>query len=97
MEQVAAGESPYHFIEVMGCPGGCITGGGQPRSEDPDARAKRQAGLYTEDEQKALRKSHENPFITKLYAEFLGEANGHTAHELLHTHYVPRGEFNELG
>ena len=92
MEQVAKGESPYHFIEVMGCPGGCITGGGQPRSKDPDVRKKRQAGLYTEDEQKALRKSHENPFITKLYAEFLGEANGHTAHELLHTHYVARGD-----
>jgi len=96
MEQVAKGESPYHFIEVMGCPGGCITGGGQPRSKDPDVRVKRQMGLYTEDEQKALRKSHENPFITKLYAEFLGEANGHASHELLHTHYVPRGEFNEL-
>jgi len=96
MEQVAKGESPYHFIEVMGCPGGCITGGGQPRSKDPDVRVKRQKGLYTEDEQKALRKSHENPFITKLYADFLGEANGHTSHELLHTHYVPRGEFNEL-
>jgi len=96
MEQVAKGESPYHFIEVMGCPGGCITGGGQPRSKDPDVRVKRQMGLYTEDEQKTLRKSHENPFITKLYTDFLGEANGHLSHELLHTHYVPRGEFNEI-
>jgi len=96
MEQVAKGESPYHFIEVMGCPGGCITGGGQPRSQDPDVRVKRQRGLYTEDEQKTLRKSHENPFITKLYEDFLGQANGHKSHELLHTHYVPRGEFNEL-
>ncbi|HAX39313.1 MAG TPA: ferredoxin [Clostridiales bacterium] len=95
MEQVAAGTSPYHFIEVMGCPGGCIMGGGQPRSDDPQVRIKRLSGLYTEDEEKVLRKSHENPFVTQLYAEYLEHPNGHKSHELLHTHYVRRGVFNE--
>jgi len=95
MEQIKAGESPYHFIEVMGCPSGCIMGGGQPRSTDPDVRKKRLGALYAEDESKVLRKSHDNPFIQALYTEFLGEPNGHLSHELLHTHYVPRGIFNE--
>ena len=96
VEQIVSGESPYHFIEVMGCPGGCIMGGGQPRSRDPEIRTKRLKGLYAEDEGKKLRKSHENPYIKALYEEFLGEPNGHKSHELLHTHYVKRGEFNEL-
>ncbi|MCL2696194.1 MAG: NADH-dependent [FeFe] hydrogenase, group A6 [Clostridiales bacterium] len=96
MEQIAGGESPYHFIEVMGCPNGCIMGGGQPRSDDPDVRTKRLKGLYTEDEQKALRKSHQNPYIAALYEEYLGKPNGHVSHTLLHTHYVPRGRFNQL-
>ncbi len=96
MKQVAAGASPYHFIEVMGCPGGCIMGGGQPRSEDPDVRMKRLSSLYTEDESKTLRKSHENPYVIKLYEEYLGAPNVHRSHDLLHTHYVRRGEFNEL-
>ena len=96
MEQVEKGASPYHFIEVMGCPSGCIMGGGQPRSKDPDVRKKRLSGLYTEDEAKVLRKSHENPFVQSLYAEYLGEPGGHRSHDLLHTHYVPRGAFNEL-
>jgi len=95
MAQVADGTSPYHFIEVMGCPGGCINGGGQPRSEVPDYRERRLAAIYREDEGKPMRKSHENPDITALYESFLGEANGHLAHELLHTHYVPRGIYNE--
>lgn len=96
MAQIAKGESPYHFIEVMGCPGGCIMGGGQPRSRDQDIRMKRLSGLYTEDESKTLRKSHENPFVQSLYTDFLGKAGGHLSHELLHTHYVKRGEFNEM-
>ena len=95
MEQIASGTSPYHFVEVMGCPGGCIMGGGQPRSDDPDVRSKRLRGLYTEDEAKVLRKSHENPFVVQLYAEYLEHPNGHKAHELLHTHYVRRGTYNE--
>jgi len=96
MDELKDGKSPYHFIEVMGCPGGCITGGGQPRSEDPDVRAKRMKGIYTEDESKPLRKSHENPYIVKMYEEFLGSPNGHKSHELLHTHYVKRGTYNEF-
>ncbi|MDR1472633.1 MAG: [FeFe] hydrogenase, group A [Synergistaceae bacterium] len=96
MDQLKAGNSPYHFIEVMGCPGGCIMGGGQPRSRDNDIRNKRLRGLYTEDEGKPLRKSHENPFIKSLYDEFLGEPNGHKSHELLHTSYVARGKFNQM-
>jgi NADH-quinone oxidoreductase subunit G/NADP-reducing hydrogenase subunit HndD len=95
MEQIARGDSPYHFIEVMGCPSGCIMGGGQPRSKDPDVRMKRLRGIYSEDEGKALRKSHENPAVMKLYEDFLGSPNGHMSHELLHTHYVKRGRYNE--
>jgi NADH-quinone oxidoreductase subunit G/NADP-reducing hydrogenase subunit HndD len=96
MEQIAKGESPYHFIEIMGCPNGCIMGGGQPRSDDPDVRTKRLRGLYTEDEQKTLRKSHENPYITEIYKEFLDKPCGHMSHTLLHTEYVKRGRFNEF-
>lgn len=96
MEQIAKGTSPYHFIEVMGCPGGCITGGGQPRSKDPEVRAKRLKGLYSEDEGKILRKSHENPYVTSIYKEYLEYPNSHKAHKLLHTHYVKRGQYNEL-
>jgi NADP-reducing hydrogenase subunit HndD len=96
MEQIAKGESPYHFIEVMGCPGGCITGGGQPRSSDPDVRLKRLKGIYSEDESKTLRKSHENPYIASIYKEYLEFPNSHKSHELLHTHYVKRGTNNEF-
>jgi NADP-reducing hydrogenase subunit HndD len=95
MEQVVSGDSPYHFIEVMGCPGGCISGGGQPRPTTDAIRKKRLAAIYREDEQKELRKSHLNPFVTKLYEEFLHEPLGHISHELLHTHYTKRGMFNE--
>lgn len=96
MEQIAVGQSPYHFIEVMGCPGGCIMGGGQPRSDDPDVRQNRLQQLYCEDESKVLRKSHDNPYITALYKDFLEEPNSHISHKYLHTHYVKRGVFNEL-
>lgn len=95
MDEIADGTSPYHFIEVMGCPGGCINGGGQPRPVCDDYRKKRSAALYQEDEGKPLRKSHENPDLQQLYTEYLGEANGHVSHKLLHTHYVPRGLYNE--
>lgn len=96
MDQIQGGTSPYHFIEIMGCPGGCITGGGQPRSDDPDIRAKRLKALYDEDESKVMRKAHENPMIHKIYAEFLGMPNGHMSHELLHTHYTARGKYNQM-
>ncbi|MGI6449420.1 MAG: NADH-dependent [FeFe] hydrogenase, group A6 [Desulfitobacteriia bacterium] len=95
LDQIAKGESPYHFIEVMGCPGGCISGGGQPRPTTPEIRQKRLEAIYKEDEGKELRKSHENEYIKKLYDEFLKEPNGHLSHELLHTHYTKRGKYNE--
>jgi iron only hydrogenase large subunit-like protein len=90
MEQIEAGTSPYHFIEVMGCPSGCICGGGQPRSDDPDVRTKRMKAIYTEDEGKTLRQSHLNPSITAIDEKYLGNPCGHLSHELLHTHYVDR-------
>ena len=90
MDQIAEGKSPYLFIEVMGCPGGCISGGGQPRLTTDEVRRKRLEAIYREDEGKPLRKSHENPDIQRLYAEFLGAPNGHRSHELLHTHYTER-------
>ncbi|RNC29689.1 MAG: NADP-reducing hydrogenase subunit HndC [Candidatus Dichloromethanomonas elyunquensis] len=95
LDQIAKGQSPYHFIEVMGCPGGCISGGGQPRPTTPEIRKKRLEAIYQADEGKQLRKSHENEYITKLYEEFLKKPNGHKSHELLHTHYTQRGKFNE--
>ncbi len=96
MMQIEDGTSPYHFIEVMGCPGGCITGGGQPRSKDLDIREKRMKATYEEDESLPFRKSHENPSIIEFYNEFLGKPNGHLSHELLHTSYTKRGLYNEL-
>ncbi len=95
MEEVAKGKSPYHFIEVMGCPGGCVCGGGQPRTGVRTKWADRAAGIYKEDDHKKLRKSHENPNIIKLYNEFLLEPLGHKSHDLLHTTYTPRGRYNE--
>ncbi|KAL4452172.1 hypothetical protein ABPG75_007834 [Micractinium tetrahymenae] len=80
----------YDFVEVMACPGGCIGGGGQPKSDDPLVLLKRMGAVYTIDERSAIRKSHENPSIQKLYKEFLGEPNGPLAHELLHTTFADR-------
>jgi len=90
MKQIEAGESPYTFIEIMACPGGCIGGGGQPIFTTNSVRRDRMAGLYKADESLPLRKSHDNPEIQTLYKEFLGEPLGHLAHELLHTHYHDR-------
>ncbi len=98
LEEIKAGKSPYAFVEIMCCPGGCINGGGQPfvkpmlmPNEDDDIyetyRAKRAQALYSEDERQVLRQSHNNPQIKELYEKFLGEPNSHVAHELLHTHY----------
>lgn len=81
---------PYHFIEVMACPGGCIGGGGQPYSVTNELRALRTKGLFDGDGGMKLRFSHENPEIAKLYVEFLGEPLGDKAHNLLHVHYTPR-------
>ena len=91
LEAIRAGEADYHLIEIMACPGGCIDGGGQPYSNDhEDILSKRMSALYSEDKNKTIRKSHENPYIKKIYEEFLGEPYGEKAHELLHTHYVKR-------
>lgn len=96
MKQIADGTSPYHFIEIMGCPGGCISGGGQPRSKDPLVALKCLEGLFAEDNRKEIRKSHQNAFVNELYEAFLLNPNSHIAHEYLHTHYVRRGKFNEF-
>ena len=95
MEKMKKGEADYTFIEVMGCPGGCVSGGGQPRTDVENFRELRSRALYAEDEGKPLRKSHENPDLLRLYETWLGEVGGPLAHELLHTRYVPRGLYNE--
>ncbi|MGI6712448.1 MAG: NADH-dependent [FeFe] hydrogenase, group A6 [Bacillota bacterium] len=92
MDQVRAGESPYHFIEIMACPGGCIGGGGQPITKSNEKRAERIEGIYKEDAGLPLRKSHENPEVKQLYEEFLKEPLGHKSHELLHTHYTAKNK-----
>ncbi len=98
LEKVKSGEKQYHLIEIMACPGGCVAGGGQPLVHaeeyiyplDPEIIRKRQMALYKIDENKELRKSHENPFIIKLYEEFLGSPGSEKAHHLLHTTYEPK-------
>jgi NADH-quinone oxidoreductase subunit G len=89
MEDIKAGTSPYHFIEVMCCPGGCIGGGGQPIPSTIEKRKERIEAIYAEDAGLPLRKSHENPEVTLIYEDFLKEPLGHKSHELLHTHYTP--------
>jgi NADP-reducing hydrogenase subunit HndD len=93
MERVKSGEADYHFIEVMGCPGGCIGGGGQPIPTNMEIRKKRTEAIYMEDSGKPLRKSHENPEVIAIYKEFLGEPLSHKSHELLHTHYKERQRY----
>ena len=95
LEKVKSGEANYHFIEIMGCPGGCVNGGGQPQvpahvRNFTDVRALRAKALYDNDAKQAVRKSHENPAVKKLYDEYLGKPGSHKAHELLHTTYVKR-------
>ena len=91
-EAVRDGESPYHFIEIMACPGGCMGGGGQPRSKKAYQAGwdKRQSALYAIDRERPIRQSHNNPLITKLYDDFLEKPNSHKAHDLLHTAYRER-------
>ena len=98
LDAIKAGEKSYTFIEVMGCPGGCVNGGGQPIvspnvRDDVDVKGLRAKALYDEDEGKSIRKSHELPAIQKLYDEYFGEPNSHKAHELLHTHYEKRSKY----
>ena len=107
LDEIREGKSKYQFIEIMGCPGGCINGGGQPYvrpcfmpNEADDIldtyKEKRAQALYSEDERQTLRQSHKNPQIIELYEKFLGEPNSHKAHELLHTTYAAREGFNEV-
>lgn len=98
LESVKSGEKHYDFIEVMGCPGGCVNGGGQPVQPASvhnfvDLRAKRAAALYSSDAKNTLRKSHENPALIEIYKEFFGEPGSHKAHEILHTSYKVRSRF----
>lgn len=99
LDDIRNGVSKYHFIEIMGCPGGCINGGGMPyisadiRNSGFDYKAKRAAALYTEDEEMPVRKSHENKQIQALYKNYLGEPNSEKAHHLLHTTYNKRERF----
>ncbi|HOP61853.1 MAG TPA: NADH-dependent [FeFe] hydrogenase, group A6 [Spirochaetota bacterium] len=90
MKEVEEGKSPYHFIEIMACPGGCIGGGGQPIPTSPEIRQKRTDAIYLADSNLPLRKSHDNPEIQMVYKDYLHEPLGHHSHELLHTHYTPR-------
>jgi NADP-reducing hydrogenase subunit HndD len=107
LDEIREGKSKYHFIEIMGCPGGCINGGGQSYvrpallPNEPDNiidiyKEKRANALYSEDERQVIRQSHNNPQIIELYDKFLGEPNSHKAHELLHTSYAAREGFNEI-
>jgi NADP-reducing hydrogenase subunit HndD len=107
LDEIRAGKSKYQFIEIMGCPGGCINGGGQsyvrscflPNEGDDildTYKEKRAKALYSEDERQVVRQSHNNPQIIELYEKYLGEPNSHKAHELLHTSYAARVGFNEI-
>ncbi len=100
LEKVKSGEANYHFIEIMGCPGGCVNGGGQPQQpgyvrNTVDIRSLRAKVLYDSDKNNPIRKSHENPAIKELYETYLGKPGSHKAHHLLHTTYVKR-KVNEV-
>jgi NADH-quinone oxidoreductase subunit G/NADP-reducing hydrogenase subunit HndD len=90
LEEIKQKKSPYAFIEIMTCPGGCLGGAGQPISADPGVKSKRMEAIYREDKNKMIRKSHQNPAVQALYKEFLAEPLGEKSHHLLHTHYAPR-------
>ena len=92
LDEIKAGTSPYSFIEIMTCPGGCINGGGQPiveefKSSKTDVLGLRAKALYSADKKAKYRKSHQNPEVKEIYEKFLGEPNGKKSHKLLHTHY----------
>ena len=98
MSKIQDGTAPWTFVEIMCCPGGCVTGGGQPIQPASvlnvfDLKAMRAKALYDQDAAMPLRKSHENPTVKTVYADYLGEIGGHKAHEILHTHYVARKKF----
>lgn len=98
LNSIRSGEKSYEFVEIMACPGGCVTGGGQPICSaktymDIDVKTERAKALYSEDERLTVRKSHENPDIIKLYEEFLEKPGSHKSHELLHTKYTARPKY----
>jgi len=98
LEKIRAGEADYHFIEIMACPGGCVNGGGQIIQPSQvrswvDLRVERAKATYEEDRDLPIRKSHENPFVKKLYDEYYGEPGSHQAHHDLHTHYTARDNY----
>jgi NADP-reducing hydrogenase subunit HndD len=98
LENVKAGRANYHFIEIMACSGGCVNGGGQPTQSagvrnTVDLKTVRAAALYAEDKNLPLRKSHENPTVKELYADYIEKPGSHEAHKVLHTHYVARKKY----
>ena len=98
LDSIKSGEKTYHFIEVMACPGGCVTGGGQPICDaktwmNVDVKAERAKALYAEDKNATVRQSHKNPDMDILYKEYFEKPGSHKAHELLHTHYTARPKF----
>ncbi len=98
LESIRSGEKEYEFIEIMGCPGGCVAGGGQPIVDaktqmEINVRAARASAIYAEDKAMTFRKSHKNPIVSKIYQEYLGEPCGHLSHKLLHTHYMQRANY----
>lgn len=93
MDKIKNGDSDYHFIEIMTCPGGCLGGGGQPLPVTPEIRQDRAEAIYSEDKDLPIRKSHKNPSVQKLYKDFLGAPNSEKAHNLLHTEYKMRGQY----
>lgn len=97
LEKIKSGTAKYDLVEVMACPGGCIGGAGQPVSVDPAVKQKRTKGIYENDRMLELHKSQENPYVTELYTNVLGEVGGHKAHKLLHTSYKNRKRISDEG
>lgn len=100
LDRMKSGDAQYHFVEVMACPGGCVTGGGQPIQPSQvrswiDLRSERAKAIYEEDESLPMRKSQDNPAVKKMYEEYFGHPGSHKSHELLHTHYVARENYPE--
>jgi len=100
LDRIRAGEAEYHFVEIMGCPGGCVNGGGQPIQPSSvrswlDLRTERAKAIYEEDASLSIRKSHENPIVKEMYTKYFGEPGSHKAHKILHTHYVARENYPE--
>jgi iron only hydrogenase large subunit-like protein len=99
IQEIKEGKANFQMLEVMACPGGCVNGGGQPRScDNSKIKEERAEGLYKEDSTLPVRKSHMNPSIQKLYQEYLEHPNSHKAHELLHTVYVNKfsGSYKDI-